>query len=141
MKMRKLHFIALILLVLTSGMLFAWDGFNYVAASELESGIRLDWQAKNEYHVYSYVVWRSRSESNILHKCYEVISKGDGATYSYVDVEYLQKSAETGNFKFNYYVRAVMTDGSYKNSDVVQVSLTSLGVTQQTWGSIKAMFR
>lgn len=141
MKMRKLHLIALILLVLTSGMLFAWDGFNYVIANEHDSGIRVDWQAKDEHSVNYYEIYRSRSDSNILDKRASVTALGGGASYTFQDNNIFSKSTETGNYKFDYYVRAVMKDGSYKNSDVVQVSLTSLGVTQQTWGSIKAMFR
>lgn len=34
-----------------------------------------------------------------------------------------------------------MKDGTFSNSNKVEVSLTSLGISQQTWGSIKAMFR
>ncbi len=141
MKMRKLHLIAMILLVLSGSMLFAWDGFNYVVANEYKSGIRVDWQAKDEHSVNYYEIYRSRSDSNILDKRASVTALGDGASYTFQDDNIFSKSTETGNYKFDYYVRAVMKDGSYKNSDVVQVSLTSLGVTQQTWGSIKAMFR
>jgi len=139
--MKKLHLIALILLVLTSGMLFAWDGFNYVVANEHDSGIRVDWQAKDEHRVSYYEIYRSRSDSDILDKRSSVTALGGGASYTFQDDNIFSKSTETGNYKFDYYVRAIMKDGSYKNSDVVQVSLTSLGVTQQTWGSIKAMFR
>ncbi len=139
--MRKLQIIALILLVLTGSMLFAWDGFNYVVANEHDSGIRVDWQAKDEHSVSYYEIYRSRSDSDILDKRASVTAVGAGASYTFQDNNIFSKSTETGDYKFDYYVRAIMRDGSYKNSDVVQVSLTSLGVTQQTWGSIKAMFR
>lgn len=141
MKMRKLHLIAMILLVLTGSMLLAWDGFNYVVANEYNSGIRVDWQAKDEHNVNYYEIYRSRSDSDILDKRASVTALGGGASYTYQDDNIFSKSTETGNYKFDYYIRAVLKDGSYKNSDIVQVSLTSLGVTQQTWGSIKAMFR
>ena len=141
MKMKKLHLIALILLVLTSGMLFAWDGFNYVVANDHDSGIRVDWQAKDEHSVHHYEIYRSRSDSNILTKRAEISALGSGASYTFFDDNILSKSSETGNFTFDYSIRAVMIDGTFKNSDKVQVSLTSLGVSQQTWGSIKAMFR
>ncbi len=139
--MRKLHLIAMILLVLTGSMLLAWDGFNYVVANEYNSGIRVDWQAKDEHNVNYYEIYRSRSDSDILDKRASVTALGGGASYTYQDDNIFSKSTETGNYKFDYYIRAVLKDGSYKNSDIVQVSLTSLGVTQQTWGSIKAMFR
>jgi hypothetical protein len=145
MKMKKLHLIALTVLLLVSSMLFAWDGFNYVAVSEYHSnnnsGIRVDWQAKDEHSVHHYEIYRSRSESKILTKRAEISALGRGASYTFWDDDILSKSSETGNFTFDYSIRAVMTDGTSKNSDKVQVSLTSLGVTQQTWGSIKAMFR
>ena len=141
MNMKKLHLITLTILLLGSSMLFAWDGFNYVAANEHDSGIRVDWQAKDEHSVSYYEIYRSRSDSDILDKRASITAVGAGASYTFQDDNIFSKSTETGNYKFDYYVRAIMKDGSYKNSDVVQVSLTSLGVTQQTWGSIKAMFR
>ena len=141
MKMRKLHLTAMILLVLTGSMLFAWDGFSYVIANEHNSGIRVDWQAKDEHKVNYYEIYRSRSDSDILDKRASITALGFGASYTFQDEDIFSKSTETGNYKFDYFVRAVMKDGSYKNSNVAHVSLTSLGVTQQTWGSIKAMFR
>ena len=122
-------------------ILFAWDGFNYVVANEFNSGIRVDWQAKDEQNVHYYEIYRSRSDSNILDKRASVSALGEGASYTFQDENIFSKSSETGNYSFDYFVRAVMKDGTFKNSDKVAVSLTTLGVTQQTWGSIKAMFR
>ena len=122
-------------------ILFAWDGFNYVVANEFNSGIRVDWQAKDEQNVHYYEIYRSRSDSNILDKRASVSALGEGASYTFQDENIFSKSTETGNYSFDYFVRAVMKDGTFKNSDKVAVSLTTLGVTQQTWGSIKAMFR
>ncbi|MEA2077909.1 MAG: hypothetical protein U9O95_07825 [Candidatus Marinimicrobia bacterium] len=139
--MKKLHLIALIILVLGSSLLFAWDGFNYVIANEFNSGIRVDWQAKDEQGIHYYEIYRSRSDSNILDKRAYVTALGGGASYTFQDENIFSKSTETGNYQFDYFVRAVMRDGTFKNSDKVMVSLTSLGVTQQTWGSIKAMFK
>ncbi|MCF7833583.1 MAG: hypothetical protein K9N05_08435 [Candidatus Marinimicrobia bacterium] len=138
--MKKPHFIFIILL-LAGSVLFAWDGFNYIAVNEYNSGIRVDWQAKDEQNVHYYEIYRSRSDSQILDKRASVTALGGGASYTFQDDNIFSKSAETGNFEFDYFVRAVMKDGTFKNSDKVKVTLTTLGVTQQTWGSIKAMFR
>ena len=140
MNMKKPHFIFIILL-LAGSVLFAWDGFNYIAVNEYNSGIRVDWQAKDEQNVHYYEIYRSRSDSQILDKRASVTALGGGASYTFQDDNIFSKSAETGNFEFDYFVRAVMKDGTFKNSDKVKVTLTTLGVTQQTWGSIKAMFR
>ena len=141
MKTKKLHLLTFIILMLTCSLLFAWDGFNYVVANEYNSGIRVDWQAKDEQNVHYYEIYRSRSDSEILNKRASITALGEGASYSFQDDNIFSKSAETGNYSFKYYVRAVMKDGTFMNSDKAEVSLTSLGVTQQTWGSIKAMFR
>ena len=141
MKLKKTHYLLITVLVMFGSLLFAWDGFNYVVANEFNSGIRVDWQAKDEQNVHYYEIYRSRSDSNILDKRASVSALGEGASYTFQDENIFSKSSETGNYSFDYFVRAVMKDGTFKNSDKVAVSLTSLGVTQQTWGSIKAMFR
>lgn len=128
------------ILLLTCSMLMAWDGFTDVIVNEHKKGVELSWQAKDEQDVDFYQVYRSRFGSNNFYQCYEVSAKGDGGVYYFLDIVFLPKSAETGGFKFIYFVRAVMKDESCKNSDKVQVS-SNLGVSQQTWGSIKAMFR
>ncbi len=140
MKKKKLSFLFIVLLFCTS-MLFAWDGFNYVVANEHDSGIRVSWQAKDEHAVKYYEIYRSRDGSSILSKRASVTALGLGAAYIFQDDNLFSKSAESGAYSFNYFVRAVMKDGSYKNSDKILVSISNLGVSQQTWGSIKAMFR
>ena len=97
MNIKKLHLIALAILLLTSSMLFAWDGFNYVAANEHDSGIRVDWQAKDEHSVSYYEIYRSRSDSDILNKRASVTAVGAGASYTFQDNNILSKSKETGN--------------------------------------------
>lgn len=141
MKTRKLYIIVAVLCLLSASMLLAWDGFNYIIANEYKSGIRVSWQAKNEGNVQYYEIYRQRSDSDILDKRASVIALGLGAAYTFQDDNILSKSSESGDFSFEYFVRAVMKDGSYKNSDKMQVNFTHLGVSQQTWGSIKAMFR
>lgn len=131
----------MIILLLAGSFLFAWDGFNFVAVNEYNSGIRVNWQAKDEQNVHYYEIYRSRSDSQILDKRASVTALGGGASYTFQDDNIFSKSAETGNYEFDYFVRAVMKDGTFRNSDKVKVTLTTLGVTQQTWGSIKAMFR
>ena len=140
-KMKKIYLIAIILLLLSASMLFAWDGFNYIIANEYKSGIRVSWQAKNESSVQYYEIYLMCSDRDFLDKRASVIALGLGASYTFQDDNILSKSSESGDFSFEYFVRAVMKDGSYKNSDKMQVNFTHLGVSQQTWGSIKAMFR
>jgi len=129
------------MILLGASLLYAWDGFTYVAVNEFNSGIRVDWQAKDEHNVHYYEIYRSRSDSHVMDKRASVTALGEGASYTFQDDNIFSKSAESGSYSFDYFVRAVMKDGTFKNSDKVEVSLTSLGVTQQTWGSIKAMFR
>ena len=144
MKMRKLHITGFFfLLIMAAGLLFAWDGYSYVFAAEHDSGIRVEWQAKDEHNVSYYEIYRSRSEDDVLSGT-PVVRKnalGSGASYTYIDRSIFGKATVSGDFRFYYVVRAVLNNGDHKDSDKVQASLSTLGVRQQTWGSIKAMFR
>jgi hypothetical protein len=128
-------------LLLFAGMLFAWDGFIKVSAEEKNNGIEVSWRAKSDHNVKYYEVYRIRANGTVADKRYSIQKIVDEAFYYFNDDNIFSKSSESGAYDFEYYVRAVMNDGTFVNSDKIQVSLTSLGVTQQTWGSIKAMFR
>ena len=140
--MRKISSIIAVILLFTTGLLFAWDGFTYVRATENNSGILVEWQVKNEKEIGYYEIYRSRSDSQFLKKVASVTAIGNAPYYSFKDDQLFSKSAASGDYTFDYFIRAVMSDsGEYFDSDKVQASLTTLGVTRQTWGSIKAMFR
>jgi hypothetical protein len=131
----------IIIISLTAILLFAWDGFNYIAAAESDNGILIEWQAKNEEDISYYEIYRSRSDSDILTRIGYVTPLGKSASYSFLDNDIFSKPGVSVDFRFNYKVRAVLTNGRFDDSRIVQASLTSLGVRRQTWGSIKAMFR
>jgi hypothetical protein len=139
MEMKTLSKILVILLM--TATLFAWDGFNYVKTSESESGILLQWQARSEKDLSYYIVYRSRSDSDVFTRLGYVTPQGNGASYIYNDNDIFSKSAASADFKFNYKVRAVLKNGRFDDSPMVEASLASLSVRRQTWGSIKAMFR
>lgn len=140
-RMEKLSLYVIALMLLGTSILFAWDGFTYIVANEHETGVRVSWQAKDEQSVAYYEIYRSRAESSILDKRASVTALGLGASYVFQDDNMFSKASESGDYTFNYFVRAVFDNGSYKNSDKVFVAISNLGVSQQTWGSIKAMFR
>jgi len=139
--MKKTLFIICILSFLLSPALFAWAGFNYIVAAENDNGILIEWQAKTEEDISHYEIYRSRSDSDIPTRIRYVTPLGKNASYSFLDNDILSKAGVSGDFRFNYKVRAVLSNGRFDDSRVVQASLSSLGVRRQTWGSIKAMFR
>lgn len=139
--MKKTLFIISLLTFLLSPALFAWDGFNYIIAAESDNGILIEWQAKNEEEISYYEIYRSRSDSEILTRIGYVTPLGKNASYSFLDNDIFSKPGVSGDFRFNYKVRAVLSNGRFDDSRVVQAALSSLGVRRQTWGSIKAMFR
>jgi hypothetical protein len=141
MKTKKSHLFTILILMLAGSVLFAWDGFINVKAEEFNTGILVTWQAKDEQNVHYYEIYRSRTNSEVVDKRASVSALGSGATYTYQDENIFSKTTETGDYSFYYFVRAVMKDGSFENSEKVMVRLSTLGVSQQTWGSIKAMFR
>lgn len=130
----------LVLTVLMAASAMAWDGFTYFSGTGVDSRIILAWQANDESQVVSYEIYRSRVDSRNMTFVDAIAPQGEGAKYSYVDNTVFAKSTSS-DYEFSYRIKVKLNDGNSFYSNSTTVKLGMLGVSQQTWGSIKAMFR
>jgi hypothetical protein len=97
---------------------------------------RLEWNSGNETNFDQYIIERSSDAVNYM-PVGTVESTGSFSEYSFNDSSPLDADMDR---VFYYRLKMMDESGAYRYSDVVSVSLTFSPV-QQTWGSIKAMFR
>jgi hypothetical protein len=115
--------------------IFAFDGLEYFSGRSENDYILLEWKINSQENIESFYIMKKRSndtEFNIINK---INSVGVGS-YSYKD-ETLYK---TSGLSFEYKLKIVFADQSVEYSDSIEVYRNISGVNQ-TWGSIKAMFR
>jgi hypothetical protein len=110
--------------------LFSFRVFPVVDHSQLE------WTTGLEDNFRSFVVERSADGTTYL-AVGQVTAKGSYSQYTFTDHSPLDADMDR---VFYYRLRMVNRDGSFSYSDVREASL-SFSAVQQTWGSIKAMFR
>lgn len=97
---------------------------------------RLEWSTGAEQDVRSFVIERS-ADGRQFTAIGQVPSTGSFSHYVFVDSSPLDADMER---TFYYRLRIVDQDGTISYSQIQEVSLFFSAV-QQTWGSIKAMFR
>ena len=95
----------------------------------------LNWTSGIEGNLNKYKIERSSNNQNFSHIS-DIAPEGDFFHYEYIDNDVLKSSQRL----FYYRIKMVFTDGTYTYSDTSSVTLQFSGI-QETWGSIKAMFR
>ena len=131
---KKLLLSIIITLTLVSSI-FAFDGLEYFSGKSEKDYILLEWKINSQENIESFYIMKKRSndtEFNIIH---EIKSEGTGL-YSYKD----KTLYKTSGLNFKYQLKIVFADQSFEYSDLIKVYRNISGVNQ-TWGSIKAMFR
>jgi len=96
---------------------------------------QLQWSTGVEDNFQMFVVERS-SDSRNFYTVGTVNGTGSYSQYQFTDTSPLLDNSRT----FYYRLKMVDRDGTYRYSEIREVSLTFSAV-QHTWGSIKAMFR
>jgi hypothetical protein len=97
---------------------------------------QLEWTTATEDNFQMFVVERS-ADGTVFFSVGQVSSKGSYSQYDFSDSSPLLMDNQR---TFYYRLKMVDRDGTYRYSEVKEVSLTFSAV-QHTWGSIKAMFR
>jgi hypothetical protein len=95
----------------------------------------LEWSSGIETGLDQYQVERSFDGLEFF-PIADIPGTGSNSTYIYEDHDIYKSSTRT----YYYRIRAVMEDGTFSFSSVQSVTLNISGI-QQTWGSIKALFR
>ncbi len=108
----------------------------YFRAYAVVNQSRLEWSTGNEDNFSLFVVERSSDGENYF-MIAQLPATGSFSEYQYTDSSPLDADMQR---TFYYRLKMVNRDGSFRYSEVQEVSLTFSAV-QHTWGSIKAMFR
>lgn len=95
----------------------------------------LEWDSASEAGLSLFRVERSLDGLTFIGIA-DIPPQGSSSAYSYEDHDLYKTTPRT----YYYRVRAVMSNGTSSLSPVQSVTLAFSGV-QQTWGSIKALFR
>jgi hypothetical protein len=97
---------------------------------------QLEWTTGIEDNFQMFVIERS-ADARSFFVVGQVTAKGSFSQYEYTDASPL----DMDNHRIFYYrLKMVDRDGTFRYSEIREVSLTFSAV-QHTWGSIKAMFR
>jgi hypothetical protein len=110
--------------------------YSFTARAVGDAYILLEWKSASETGLATYKVERSLDGSSFA-PIADMQPKGDNSTYQYEDHSVI---GGDGSRVYYYRIRALMTDNTSIFSPVQSVTLNFSGI-QQTWGSIKALFR
>lgn len=127
---------ALTLVVLLASA--AWAGVELLSISVNAMGdhARLEWRTGQEINFQTFVVERSPN-GQTYQPVGQIQARGSFSEYYFTDQSPLDVENER---TFFYRLKLVNRDATYIYSDALEVSL-SFSPVQQTWGTIKAMFR
>ncbi len=116
----------------------AWAGVEILNFSVYPLGdhARLEWRTGQEINFDKFVVERS-SDGQYFMPVGQIDARGAFTEYAFTDESPLDDGRER---LFFYRLKMLNDDGTFGYTQLVEVSL-SFSPVQQTWGSIKAMFR
>lgn len=135
----SLHIKILLLMLFSSGLLYAAVTLQYFVARDNASGVLVEWKTSDESGTVKFEIERSAdTPDNFLYLDFKTAT-GNNSYYSFQD-----NSVDYGNGRTSaiYYYRLKCIDGSgsYTYTNHITVSHTVSGI-RSTWGSIKAIFR
>lgn len=108
---------------------------NFTAQAQGESYVSLTWNSGLETGLANFRV--ERSLDGVTYTTLTILSpQGSNSSYTYEDHNIYKSS----NLTYYYRIRGQMVDNNFFYSPVQSVVLFFSGI-QQTWGSIKALFR
>lgn len=116
----------------------AWAGVEVLSLSVYPLGdhARVEWRTGQEIDFQKFVVERSPDGTNFF-PVGQISARGSFSEYSFTDESPLDD--ERGR-SFFYRLKTLNNDGTFGYTEIIEVSL-NFSAVQQTWGSIKAMFR
>lgn len=132
---RKKILTAFLVLALFAGLVWAPGIINNFNAFAEDDYAVLEWDSGSEAGLSSFQVERSLDGLQFLNLA-SLPPQGDNSPYRYEDHDIYKSSNRT----YYYRIRAQMENGTSSLSSVQSVTLSFSGI-QQTWGSIKALFR
>ncbi|MBT3231762.1 MAG: hypothetical protein HN356_03015 [Calditrichaeota bacterium] len=125
----------LIVFVLVTSAIAAVGVITDFQAAAVDGQAVLDWKSGVETGVVSFDIQRS-FDNQRFYTIASIDPVGNDHAYRYIDRDLFKDQVHT----YYYRITVKMTSGLHQISETDRVVLTTSGI-QQTWGSIKAMFR
>lgn len=131
--MRTLVIAAMMVIIATAAMAEPqWEDFNLSAP---HGQVIIEWTMADENGCTSFVIERS-TDGVDYYDIARFTPQGSGQEYRYVDSDVFKQSTRS----FHYRIRAEMGQNNSEWS-VSKLIAISINTVQQTWGSLKALFR
>lgn len=127
--------IVLSLTVLLAGVVWAPTIVTDFTAESVGDYVVLTWTSGSEASLTVFAVERSLDGMNFIQLA-EVTPQGSNSHYVYEDHDLFKTSSRT----YYYRIKALLNNGTASYSTVQSVTMSFSGI-QQTWGSIKSLFR
>ncbi len=131
--MKKIFIIGFLLL--TSVVVWASVIETFTVSAQGDQA-RLQWNSGIEGNLTKYKIERSENNLNYVFVA-EIDPLGNFSLYQYLDNTIMKSSSQR---VYYYRIKMIYADGNFDYSESVSVTLSFSGL-QETWGSIKAMFR
>lgn len=134
----KLHIKVFILIIFSSGLLYAAVSLQYFVARDNASGVLVEWKTNDEGGTSRFEIERSADTPDNFIFIDSKNATGNNSYYSYQDNS-VDIGGRTASIYY-YRLKCVEPNGNYTYTNHITVSHTVSGI-RSTWGSIKAIFR
>ena len=139
MKMLNRHIKILLLVLFSSGVLYAAVTLQYFVARDNADGVLVEWKTTEEGTTARFEIERSAdTPDNFIFIDFKNAT-GNNSYYSYQDNSVDFSNGRTSSIYY-YRLKCVEGNGNYTYTNHITVSHTVSGI-RSTWGSIKAIFR
>ena len=139
MKKLNRHIKILLLVLFSSGVLYAAVTLQYFVARDNADGVLVEWKTTEEGATAKFEIERSAdTPDNFIFIDFKNAT-GNNSYYSYQDNSVDFSNGRTSSIYY-YRLKCVEGNGNYTYTNHITVSHTVSGI-RSTWGSIKAIFR
>lgn len=139
MNRKTLHIKFVLLLLLTSGLLYGAVTLQYFTARDAANGVLVEWKTGDEGGTSKFEIERSAdTPDNFIFIDYKNAT-GNNSYYSFQDNS-VEFGTDISSSIYFYRLKCVDQNGNYTYTNHITVSHTVSGI-RSTWGSIKAIFR
>lgn len=137
----KLHIKILLLILVSSGFLYAAVTLQYFTARDNSSGVFVEWKTNEENGTVKFEIERSADKPDNFIYINNKDATGNNSYYSYQDnsVDYNGSGVRTTSIYY-YRLKCIEGNGNFTYTNHITVTHTVSGI-RSTWGSIKAIFR
>lgn len=134
----RLHIKIILVVIFTSGLLYASVTLQYFVARDNANGVLVEWKTSDEGGTIKFEIERSADTPDNFIYIDTKNATGNNSYYSFQD-----NSVDIGGRTtsiYYYRLKCLEPNNNYTYTNHITVSHTVSGI-RSTWGSIKAIFR